>query len=163
MTTPEQDAGWFAKVADVFAKIDGIYRVFGVKGADGDPKVMPMSTELPTGSVIGILGYDAGAIIPGSWERQTHTLAAAIWIPLDATGMDKAYTLAVAYIDRVMAVFPANGKAGADDSTIQSVLVTTFETIEGRVIGERQAERQYVVLPFSLEVVRALARRYAPE
>lgn len=161
MTTPQQDAGWFALVADVFAGIEGIYRVFGVKGEDGDPKVVPMSRELPTGSVIGILGYDGGEIIPGSWERQTHELNAAIWIPAPAETLDKAYTLAVAYVDRVMAVFPGHGKAGATDATIQSVLVTGFETIEGRTWAEKDAEREYVVLPFTIEVVRNVVRNYA--
>lgn len=161
MTTPEQDAGWFALIADVFAEIPDIYRVFGVKGEDSDPKVVPMSEELPVGSVIGVLGYDGGTIMPGSWERQEHSLDAAIWIPSPAGSLDKAYTLAVAYIDRVMAVFPGHGKAGAADSTIQSVLVTSFDQVESRIWADKEGERTYVVLPFSIEVTRAVARTYA--
>lgn len=162
MTDPIVDAGWFALVADVFAGIEGIYRVFGVKGADGDVKVVPMSTELPVGSVVGILGYDGGQITPGSWERQEHTLDAAIWVPAAGDTLDKAYTLAVAYVERVLTVFPGHGKAGASDSTIQSVLVTTFDTIESREWADKAAQREYVVLPFEIQVIREQARRYAP-
>lgn len=161
MTDPIVQAGWFALVADVFAQIEGIYRVFGVKGAEGDPKVVPMSTELPTQSVVGVLAYDSGEITPGSWERQEHTLTAAIWVPAPADSLDKAYTLAVAYIDRVMTVFPGHGKAGASDSTIQSVLVTQFDTIESRQWADKAGQREYVVLPFDIQVIRQEARRYA--
>jgi hypothetical protein len=158
--TPEEQAGWFAAVSDVFAQIEGIYRVYGVKGAETDPKVVPMSRELPVGSVVGILAYDSGEITPGSWERQEHTLDAAIWVPATAETLDKAYTLAVAYVDRVMAVFPGRGRAGAEDESIQSVVVTGFETIEGRAWADREAQREYVVLPFSIQVIREVVRRY---
>lgn len=164
MTTPVQDAVWFARVSDVFASIEGIYRVFGVKGEDGDPKVVPMSRDLPEGAVVGVLGYGGGEITPGSWEQQEHTLDAAIWIPAPADTIDRAYTLAVAYVDRVMAVFPGHGHVGGTvaETGIQSVLVTGFDTIEGRVWGEKDAGREYVVLPFSLEVTRTIARAYVP-
>lgn len=162
MTTPEEDADWFSKVSDVFAMIPDLYRVYGVKGDDSDVKVVPMSDQLPTGSVIGVLGYDGGSIIPGSWERQEHTLDAAIWIPAPAGSLDKAYTLAVAYVDRVMAVFPGHGQAGGVGvSGIQSVLVTGFDQIESREWADKEGEREYVVLPFTLEVTRSVARRYA--
>jgi hypothetical protein len=162
VTDPLEQAAWFARVSDSFAQIEDIYRVYGVKGDHGDPKVVPMSRDLPTGSVIGILGYDGGEVIAGSWERQTHTLDAAIWVPAPATTLDKAYTLAVAYIDRVMAVFPSRGHAGGDvaETGIQSVIVTGFGTIEGREWADKDARREYVVLPFAIEVVRAVARAY---
>jgi hypothetical protein len=163
MTDPLEQAAWFARVSDTFARIEEIYRVYGVKGEDGDAKVVPMSRDLPVGSVIGILGYDGGEIIAGSWEQQTHTLDAAIWVPAPAGTIDKAYTLAVAYIDRVMAVFPGRGHAGGtvEETGIQSVIVTGFDTIEGRAWADKAAQREYVVLPFSIEVVRAVARTYA--
>lgn len=161
MTTPEEDADWFSKVADVFALIPDIYRVYGVKGDDSDPKVVPMSDELPVGSVIGVLGYDGGTIIPGSWERQEHSLDAAIWIPAPAGTLDKAYTLAVAYVDRVMSIFPGHGQAGGVGvSGIQSVLVTEFDQVESRIWADKEGERTYVVLPFTLEVTRSRARAY---
>lgn len=160
--TVDQDANWFAKVAEVFADIEDVYRVFGVRGDSSDPKVVPMSEELPAGSIIGILGYDGGTIIPGSWERQEHSLAAAIWIPSPAGSLDKAYTLAVAYVDRVMAVFPGQGQAGGvGTSGIQSVLVTEFDQIESRIWADKEGQRTYVVLPFTLEVTRSRARTYA--
>lgn len=160
MSAPNVDAGWFADVSDVFALIEDIYRVYGVKGEDGDPKVVPMSNELPA-SVIGLLAYDGGEITPGSWERQRHTLDGAIWIPAPADSIDKAYTLAVAYIDRVLDVFPSHGKAGANAANlIQSCLVTGFERIEGVRWGDPGAERTYIALPFSIEVVRNRAAAY---
>ena len=161
MTDPIVQAGWFADVSDVFALIEGIYRVFGVKGEDGDPKVVPMANELPTGAVVGVLGYDGGTVTPGSWERQRHELAAAIWVPAPAGTVDKAYTLAVAYVDRVLAIFPSHGKAGATpENNIASCLVTEFDQIEGRAWGDPKAQLEYVVLPFSIEVVRNRAAAY---
>jgi hypothetical protein len=160
MSAPNVDAGWFADVSDTFALIEDIYRVYGVKGDDGDPKVVPMSNELPA-SVVGLLAYESGEVIPGSWERQTHTLSAAIWIPAPADSIDKAYTLAVAYVDRVLAVFPSNGKAGAKpENLIQSCLVTGFDRIEGVRWGDPPADRAYIALPFSIEVVRNRAAAY---
>lgn len=161
MTDPVVQAGWFADVSDVFAQIEGIYRVFGVKGEEGDPKVVPMANELPGGAIVGVLGYDSGAITPGSWERQRHELAAAIWVPAVGDSIDRAYTLAIAYIDRVLAVFPSHGKAGANpDNNIASCLVTEFDQVEGRAWGTPEAQLEYVVLPFSIEVVRNRAAAY---
>lgn len=162
MTDPLEQARWFSAVADVFAQIEGVYRVFGVKDAAGEATVFPMSTEFPAGSVVGVLGMGGAEVIAGSWERQTYTLPAAVWIPATAETLDKAYTLAVAYVDRVMAVFPGHGRAQNVEASIQSLVVTGFDQIESRYVGDPETEREYVVLPFSLELVRAVARRYEP-
>jgi hypothetical protein len=161
VTDPIVQAGWFADVSDVFALIEGIYRVYGVKGEEGDPKVVPMASELPTGAIVGVLGYDGGTITPGSWERQTHSLNAAIWVPATADTIDRAYTLAIAYVDRVLEIFPGHGKAGATPANnIASCLVTAFDQVESRAWGNRDAQLEYVVLPFSIEVVRNRAAAY---
>jgi hypothetical protein len=155
MTLESQD--WFAAVSDVFADVQGINRVYGVKGGETDPKVVPMSSELASGD-IGVLGYAGGEITPGSWERQRHELNAAIWVPAPATA------IGAAYVDRVLTAFPARSKAGLPPELphpeLASVLVTRFDAIDSREWGEAQARKQYVVLPFTIEVVRNRAAAY---
>jgi hypothetical protein len=153
--------GWFAAVGDVFAQVDGIKRVYGVKGAATDPKVVPMSSELVT-SPLGVLGYGGAQVTPGSWERQTHTLNAAIWIPVTASSVGSSYEQAVAFIDAVMNAFPPRSKAGNVHPELAAVLVTAFEDITQRTWGEGTQQRDFVVLPFSIQVVRNRAAQYQP-
>ena len=140
---------------------EGIKKVYGVKGAATDPKVVPMASEIVT-SPIGVLGYGGAQVTPGSWERQTHTLAAAIWIAVSSTSPGASYELAVAYIDRVMDAFPPRSKAGAIHPELAAVLVTEFEAITQRSWGEAALARDYVVLPFSIQVTRNRAAQYQP-
>lgn len=152
---------WFAAVGDVFAQVEGLRRVYGVKGATTDPKVVPMAGEIIAGPV-GVLGYGGASVTPGSWERQTHTLNAAVWIPLSATSVGSSYEEAVAFVDRVLTAFPPRSKAGAIHPELASVLVTEFDAIGQRAWGDGQAQRDFVVLPFSIQVVRNRAAQYLP-
>lgn len=162
MTTSET---WFDAIGRVGATVDGILHVHaGGSGEAGQTpgglKVEPMIDDLAETPAM-VLGYGGATITAGSWERQRHQVNASIWISRDA-GIGPANSLAVQFVGRVLAAFPARARAFNVHPDLQSVLVTEFDEIRGAA-WPPGSTRRFVVLPFSIEAVVNRAAEYQPQ
>lgn len=101
-----------------------------------------------------------GAIIPGSWERQTWTLEGSVWVEYLPRG--ERYRQLVDLREPVQTAFRAKSKGGLVDTAVQSVLLTGFGRIEGRQWARGEQAPWYLVLPFSIEVKVNRAVTYLP-
>jgi hypothetical protein len=144
---------WFAAVAKVGSQVDGIKGVIAGATA-GQTGLSPMDDDLSSGLPAMVIGYGGAPVSAASWERQVHTLDAAIWVERNPLG--ERYAQLVGFIDAVMAVFPQKAKPHA---AIASVLVTKFERIVRREWPAGSGV-VYLTLPFSIEVVRNRAAQY---
>lgn len=154
---------WFRAVQRVAADVSGMEIVHGVtppaSGAASSPLLRPATYELFQVPAI-VIGYGGAEIVPGSWERQTHTLSAAIWRSNDPlSGLDLVYDALVADVGRVINAFPPRGKAYGVSVELQSVLVVSIGAIDG-FEWPRDSDRWYLVLPFELEVIVNRAAAY---
>lgn len=162
MTDDVTSRTWFDAIAEVGSTIPGIVKVFaGGRGEGDNPKVVPMSNELAKGPVI-IQAYGGAEVTPGSWEEQEHTLNCAIWIPTTAGTLGAAYSLAIEFIGRVMAVYPPRGQAYNRHPQLQSAIVTRFDRIVSQAWGDGAAQRQFVVLPYEIQAIVRRAAAYEP-
>ena len=102
-------------------------------------------------------------IIPGSWERQTWTLAGSVWVEYLPRG--ERYRQLVNMREPIQAAFRAHSKGGLADAAVQSVLLTGFGQIAGRQWNRGTPDQPgawFLVLPFSVEVKVNRAVAYQP-
>jgi hypothetical protein len=159
--SPVTSETWFDAIGAIAADIEGIERIYaGGKGGSGEPKVVPMARELMVAPVL-VQGYGGAEITPGSWERQEHTLNCAIWIPAPADVIDKAYSLAIEFVGRVIAAYPPRSRAGSIHPDLQSALVTGFDAIDGREWGTGST-RTYVIVPYTIQAIVQRVATYVP-
>ena len=153
---------WFQGIMRVGANVAGIKVVHGVTpatvGAAASVLLRPATEEL--GSVPALVfGYGGASVTPGPWETQKHTVHGAIWRPRKP--IDETYSELVADIGRVLNAFPQRAKAFEVSAELQSVLITSFGSIDGAEwpVG---SNNWYLVLPFEIEAVVRRAVTYSP-
>lgn len=147
--------GWFGAVAKVGSQIVGLAPGAVYAGATGGQAgVQPMVDELAAGLPALVLGYAGALVAAGSWERQTHTIDAEIWVERNPIG--ERYEQLIGFIDAVMDVFPPKAKPHAD---VASVLVLSFDRIVRRE-WPAGSGIVYLTLPFPIQVVRNRAAQY---
>ena len=80
------------------------------------------------------------------------TLNCAVWRPRDAYGPEAAYDALVTDMGNIVTAVLARGKAYAIDAGLQSLLVRSFEAIDG-IEWPAGSNAWYLVLPFEAEIV----------
>lgn len=151
--SPQASEVWFDKVAKVGAQIPGVAAGAVYAGGSGQVDgVQPMPEDIAFSALPAfVLSYQGAGVLAGSWERQTHNLEAGLWV--ERNPLAERYAQLIGFIDAVMATFPPRSKP---DGEIESMLVTGFR----RITAIDWGEAEYLVLPFSIQVVRNRAAQY---
>lgn len=144
---------WFDAVAKVGAQMAGIAQGAVFAGGTGGQDGVQQMIEDPAFSALPafVLSYAGATVAPGSWERQTHTLDAGIWVERNPIG--ERYAQLIGFIDVAMSTFSPKAKPNGE---IASALITSFRRIQAIDWGQAK----YLVLPFSIQVVRNRAAQY---
>lgn len=166
MTIGEDSEKWFDAVAGIFTPIPELKATFagGRWAADSDVEaiqaVQPMIDEELLVTPAAVFGYGGGDVITQNWESTKHTVEAAIWV--EKNPIATSYAECIAWIDRIRAAVPEHARAFNEDSRLKSVVLMTFGRITPRTWPEG-SEREYLTLPFTLEVQLRQATRFKPE
>jgi hypothetical protein len=162
MTVEAPAEVWFDALAAV--PIEGIAATFAGGRApqiEGGSVVQPMIDEALEETPAAVYGYGGAEIIlAGQWEGAKHSIDLSIWVLRD--DIATAYARCISFIDRVGAAFPSRAKAFNQDSRLQSVLITTLGAITPRTWPEG-SDRQFLVLPVTLEVQLRQGRNFQPQ
>lgn len=166
---PPDSVTWFDAIAAVAATINGIVTpAFGAGSTDltaiqedGAPAVQPMIDEELMLAPAAVLSYSGAPIThSGQWQDQKHQVDLGIWI--DREPIATSYSMAIGFIDKVLAAFPLHAKAFSLHPNLQHVLVMNIGAITPRAWPER-SPRQYLVVPVQLEARVAHGVEMRPE
>lgn len=139
---------------------DAIYSLGG-GGTDGIAGVKDLPDDIAAGGFPAFVVTDGGTeIIPGSWERTTWTVEAALWVEYSPRGERLRQLLNLR--EPIREAFRDHSKGGLVDDAVQSVLITSTGAIEGRQWRRADNAPWYLVLPFSIEVKVNRAATYVP-
>lgn len=161
-------ATWFDAIAAVAGTIDGIATsVFAAGTTDLSAVagvmqgVQPMTDEELLDAPAAVLAYGGADITPGDgWQDQIHEVELQIWV--DRQPIELAFAQAIGFIEKVTNAFPARAKAFGLHEHLQYVLITRFQPIVPRNWPEG-SERQFLVLPISLQCRVAVPIRHQPQ
>jgi len=166
MTIAADAEKWFDAVAGVFADMPGLKATFagGRWAPDSDVDainlVQPMIDEELLAAPAAVFGYGGAEVLTNNWESTKHTIEAAIWI--EKHPVATSYAECIAWIDKVRAAVPEHAAAYLQDSRLKSLVLMTFGRITPRTWPEG-SDRDYLTLPFTLEVQLRQATRHKPE
>lgn len=145
----------FQAAQRVLADVTGIVVVHGVtpptSGAGAHALLRPATdvlAELPS----IVLGSGPIEVTPGPRTRLRWTLRGAVWRARSATALAQEYDALVGDIGRITAAVAARGKAYAIDAGLQSLKVTSFESVDGAE-WPAGSNQWYLLVPFAIEVI----------
>ena len=166
MAVGEQSEVWFDAVAGIFTPIPELKATFaGGRGAEDSSvaaiqDVQKMIDEELLVTPALVLGYGGAEVITSNWEGTKHTIEGAVWI--EKHPIATSYAECIAWIDRVQQAIPPHAAAYVEDSRLKSVVLMTFGRITPRTWPEG-SDRDFLTLPFTLEVQLRQATRHLPE
>lgn len=147
-----------AILAAIAANLVGVGSIKAIFAPAATTGVQEIPATLETFPAAVFLPGDS-PVIPGSWERQTWTIAGSIWVRDAPRGQVVQQLTDIS--DDVLAAFRVVN-ASLVDAAVQSVILTGFDAIVGQQWIRGENAPWFLVLPFHLDAKVNRSTTYGP-